>query len=275
MSRDATSSGISGDDGLRAAEFFTALSEFGTILCVKLYRIDVGAPAPVPRLPCLDHEAMLHEGIDPHAAAYVQDATGDLHEIVYVPATRRIDVDTVSTFGERSPASHTRLLAELKSRFPSSTISEIKPSWIRGEARVAKACRAHVTLRDVLLGDDFEHIRVSIDRLQTISVLMEKQSRVTSWGARTVMTPLLAVAGFISYQGLASLNLTEDYQWVASLRYVVVGLLGGYFLYYGLRAVQLTEMANRMWKRSAEYSLILSERRRLRSERSGEARPFS
>ena len=259
MSREATT------------EFFTALSELGTILCVKLYRIDVDTPAPVPRLPCLDHEAMLHEAIDPHAAAYVKDATGDLHEIVYVPSSQRIDVDTVSTFGERSPASHARLLAELKSRFPSCSISEIRPSWIRGEPRVAKACRSQVTLRDVLLGDDLDRTEVSIDRLQTISVLMEKQSRVTSWGARTVMTPLLAVAGFISYEVLASLNLSDDYQWVASLRYVVVGLLGGYFLYYGLRAVQLTEMANRMWKRSAEYGLILSERRRLRASGAGEA----
>jgi hypothetical protein len=261
MSRDATT------------EFFTAVSEFGTILCVKLYRIDVDTPAPVPRLPCLDHEAMLHDGIEPHAAAYVKDATGDLHEIVYVPSRQRIDVDTVSTFGERSPESHAKLLTELKSRFPSCTISEITPSWIRGEPRVATACRAHVTLRDVLIGDDLDRTRQSVDRLQTISVLMEKQSRVTSWGARTVMTPLLAVAGFISYEALASLNLTEDYQWVASLRYVVVGLLGGYFLYYGLRAVQLTEMANRMWKRSAEYGLILGERRRLRSAGRGEVRP--
>jgi len=33
--------------------------------------------------------------------------------------------------------------------------------------------------------------------------------------------------------------------------------------YGGLKAVHLTEMANRVWKRSAEYGLILSERRRL------------
>ena len=273
MLREESHSEVSGQDSLRTSEFFTKLGEFGTILCVKLYRIDLDAPAPVPVLPCLDHEAMLHEGVEPHAAAYVKDATGDLHEIVYVPASQRIDVDLVSTFGERSPASHTRLLSDLKSRFPASTIHEIKPSWIRGEPRVAKACRAQVTLRDVLLGEDLDRTKLSIDRLQTISTLMEKQSRVTSWGARTVMTPLLAVAGFISYEVLTSLHLTEDYQWVASLRYVVVGLLGGYFLYYGLRAVQLTEMANRMWKRSAEYGLILAERRRLRSPRSGVSGP--
>ena len=27
------------------------------------------------------------------------------------------------------------------------------------------------------------------------------------------------------------------------------------FLYYGLKAVQLTEMSNRVWKRTAEYTL--------------------
>jgi hypothetical protein len=38
-----------------------------------------------------------------------------------------------------------------------------------------------------------------------------------------------------------------------------------FLLYGGLKAVHLTEMANRVWKRSAEYGLILSERRRLDS----------
>jgi hypothetical protein len=77
------------------------------------------------------------------------------------------------------------------------------------------------------------------------------------------MTPLLALSGFLSYQLLATFENRPGYEWVASLRYVIVGLLGAYFLYYGLKAVQLTEMANRVWKRSAEYGLILNERRRL------------
>jgi uncharacterized membrane protein YuzA (DUF378 family) len=77
------------------------------------------------------------------------------------------------------------------------------------------------------------------------------------------MTPLLAVLGFLSFQLLSSLALPARYAWVSSLRYAVVGLVGAYFLYYGLKAVQLTEMANRVWKRSAEYGLILNERRRL------------
>jgi hypothetical protein len=245
--------------------FLLALGEFSTVLCIKLYRLGLeSTPAAIPILPCLDHEAMLHEGIEPHAAAYVQDRGGDLHEVVYIPDRKRIDVDTVSTLGERSQSAHDRLIGELRSRFNDCTVREIGPSWVRGDLRVAKACRAQVTLRQVLLGDDLEATKVAVDRLQTISTLMEKHSRVTSWGARTVMTPLLAVAGFLTYQGLASFDLSPEYEWVASLRYVVVGLLGAYFLYYGLKAVQLTEMANRVWKRSAEYGLILSERRRLR-----------
>jgi len=45
----------------------------------------------------------------------------------------------------------------------------------------------------------------------------------------------------------------------------VLTLAGVFLLYAGLKAVHLTEMANRVWKRSAEYGLILSERRRLDS----------
>ncbi len=40
-------------------------------------------------------------------------------------------------------------------------------------------------------------------------------------------------------------------------------LIGAVFLYYGMKAVQLTEMSNRVWKRTAEYNLILTERKRL------------
>jgi hypothetical protein len=151
----------------------------------------------------------------------------------------------------------------LRDRFDGCAIRTAGPSWIRGDLRVAKACRAQVTLRDVLTGPDLDRTRAAVDRLQTISSLMEKESRVASWGARTAMTPLLAVVGFLSFQVLATINLPPAYAWVASLRYLVVGAIGAYFLYYGLKAVQLTEMANRVWKRSAEYGLILAERQRL------------
>ena len=244
-------------------QFFALLNAFAVVRAVKLYRLQLAEALPVPTLPCLDHEAMLHEEVAPHAAAYVEDREGSLHEIVYVPEERRIDIDMLSTMFERSPESNDRLLDALRTRLPDYTIRTIGPSWLQGDLRVMKACRAQVALRDVLTGTDLDGIEAAVERLLTISTLMEKQSRVASWGSRTVMTPLLALAGFVTYQVLATLTLPAGYQWIASLRYVVVGLLGAYFLYFGLRAVHLTQMANRVWKRSAEYGLILNERRRL------------
>jgi hypothetical protein len=243
--------------------FIDAVSTFATVRAIKLYRLSLDGSPGVPVLPCLDHEAMLHEGIAPHAAAYLEDRSGYLHEIVYVPDKRRIDVDTVSTMGEHSAASLKALVAALSERFPAHAIAVVHPSRLRGEYRVAHACRAQVTLRDVLVGPDLEKTKAAVDRLQTISSLMEKESRVASWGARTVMTPLVAVAGFLSYQLLGTFAPQLGSRWATWLQYLVVGIVGGFFLYYGLKAVQLTEMANRVWKRSAEYTLILNERRRL------------
>jgi hypothetical protein len=256
-------------------EFLGTLAGFAHVLAIKLYRLRLETPPPVPILPCLDHEAKLHEEVAPHVAAYIEDAAGDLHEITYVPDERRIDIDAVSTMGERSEGSHDRLLSALGERFGGCTIRTIGPSWLRGDLRVAKACRAQVALRDVLMGPDLDRTRAAVDRLQTISSLMEKESRVASWGARTAMTPLLAVVGFLSFQILATMNLPPAYAWVASLRYLVVGAIGAYFLYYGLKAVQLTEMANRVWKRSAEYGLILNERRRLARQDASRAEPLA
>jgi hypothetical protein len=243
--------------------FLDALDGFARVLAVKVYRLRIDSTPAVPVLPCLDHEAMLHSGIPPHAAAYIKDATGNLHEIVFVPERRRLDIDVVSTIGEHSTHSHEQLLATLKERFPDFTVHIAGPSFWRGDRRVAAACRAQVTLRDVLEGPDLDRIKAAVDRLGTISTLMEKQSRVASWGARTVMTPFIAVAGFLSFILLGTLAPSLGSSWVTLLRSATVTAVGGFFLYYGLKAVHLTEMANRVWKRSAEYGLILSERRRL------------
>jgi hypothetical protein len=137
------------------------------------------------------------------------------------------------------------------------------PSWWRGERRVAVACRAQVSLRDVLLSPDPGRVKASIDRLQVVGSLMEKQSRVASWGVRTLTGPLLGVAGVLVYSILGGLTPRLGEDGVTLLRYAIVGVLGAWFLYYGLKAVQLTEMSNRVWKRTAEYNLILSERQRL------------
>jgi hypothetical protein len=239
--------------------FFDTLSDFSSVLAVKLYRLQPSAIPRIPTLPCLDHEAMLHEGIASHAAAYVRDRFDSLHEIVFFPSERRLDVDVLSTMGEYTPESHEELLTVLRTRFPGCRVDVNRPSWLRGDLRVAKACRAQVTLREVLTGDNLDRTKVAIDRLQTISTLMEKESRVASWGARTVMTPILAVVGFLTYQ-LVGTALPSDS--VSVIRTAIVGIIGGLFLYYGVKAVQLTHMANRVWKRATEYGLILNERRR-------------
>ena len=93
---------------------------------------------------------------------------------------------------------------------------------------------------------------------------MEKHSRVASWGIRTVMSPLLGATGVILFLLLGALE-PEGGNWLTFVRYGLLTVLGGWFLYYGIKAVQLTDMGNRVWKRSAEYSLILSERRRIRN----------
>jgi hypothetical protein len=247
-----------------AGRILGELGRIGPLLAVKLYRISVEPALEVPTLPCLDHEAMLHENVAPHLAAYVQDRTSDdIHELVFTPARRRIDIDTVSTWGERSPQSHARLLTTLAAAFPGFAVHVAGPSWWSGDRRVAAACRAQVTLRDVLTGRDIARIRSGIERLQTIGALMEKQSRVASWGVRTLTGPLLAAAGVGLFLLFGSFSLHIGEAAVTTLRYALVSLLGATFLYYGLKAVQLTQMANRVWKRTAEYNLILAERTRI------------
>lgn len=240
-----------------------ALDAFGRVLAVKLYRLTLDPPLSVPTIPCLDHEAMLHQRVAPHAAAYLQEhGSGDLHELTVIPDERRVDIDTVSTWQEHSPESHQRLLTALRARLPGYRINVKGPSGWRGDRRVAEACRAQVALRAVLLDEDIDRVKAAVDRLATVSALMEKESRVASWGVRTVTGPVLAAAGVLTFLALGSLDVLGA-GGVTALRYLLVGLLGAAFLYYGLKAVQLTGMANRVWKRAAEYSLILQERRRL------------
>jgi hypothetical protein len=254
--------GVTPRDAQRALD---ALDPFGSVLSVKLYRIQL-QPAPVvPVIPCLDHEAMLHQRVLPHAAAYIQErGSGELHEVVFIPAAKQIQVDTASTWGECSPESHDRLLAFLRKAFPDHHIEVSGPSWWRGERRVAEVCRAQVTLRHVLLDDDIDAVKADIDRLQVIGALMEKHSRVTSWGVRTVTGPILTAAALILFLLLGRLTSQLGDNGVTALRYTLVGGLGAGLVYYGMKAVQLTEMSNRVWKRGAEYTLILAERRRLK-----------
>ncbi len=110
---------VAGDLRQEGEAVLAALADFGPILAMKLYRVGRGPAPEVPTIPCLDHEAMLHERIPPHAAMYVQEtASGDLHEIVVIPATQRMQIDTVSTWGEHSAESRSRLVARLRQRRP-------------------------------------------------------------------------------------------------------------------------------------------------------------
>jgi hypothetical protein len=147
--------------------------------------------------------------------------------------------------------------------YPDYRVKVTGPSWLRGERRVAVACRAQIPLRDVLLGSDLGSITRRIERLRAIGSLMEKQSRVASWGVRTVMSSALAVAGVAVYAVIGSLAARLGDDRVSALRYWLVVTIGGTLLYYGLKAVQLTEISNRVWKRAIEYGLIVSERQRL------------
>jgi hypothetical protein len=249
------------DDG---RQLLAALADFGQVLAIKLYRMARTDAPDVPIIPCLDHEAMLHEHVAAHAAAYVQEtSSGDLHEIVFVPGDRRLEIDTVSTWGEHSKESHERLAALLKARMPDYRLRVHGPTWWRGDRRVASACLAQVSLRDVLLSEDVAAIRAGIERLQAVAGLMEKQSRVGSWGVRTMTGPLLAAAGVLTFLALGRYEASLGSVTITWLRYGIIGALGAAFLYYGLKAVQLTEMSNRVWKRTAEYNLILAERKRL------------
>jgi len=241
--------------------FLNALGEIGDVLALKQYRVNIEPAPQIPILPCLDHEALLHEGIAPHLAAYVRDRTGHLHEAVWIPKELRIDIDVASTMSENTPESQAKFIAALSERFPDHQVHLTQVSWLKGDRRVAHACRAQVTLRDVLTGPDLDRTRRAVERLQVISSLMEKESRVASWSARTIMTPFLALVGLLI---IWSLGANAGAWWVIVSRYVLT-LAGVFLLYAGLKAVHLTEMANRVWKRSAEYGLILSERRRLQS----------
>jgi hypothetical protein len=249
------------EDGQRLLD---ALAEYGPVLAVKLYRLARTSAPDVPIIPCLDHEAMLHEHVAAHAAAYVQEAaSGDLHEIVFIPSARRLEIETASTFGEHSPESRERLVQLLSTRMAAYRIRINRLSWWRGDRRVANACLAQVSLRDVLTGADTAAVRAGIERLQAVAGLMEKQSRVGSWGVRTATGPLLAAAGVASFLVLGRFAAEVGSTAIEWLRYTIVGALGAAFLYYGMKAVHLTEISNRVWKRTAEYNLILAERKRL------------
>ena len=255
-------SGPESGDSAECARALDTLATFSRILAIKLYRVRFTPPGDTTLLPCLDHEAMLHARIPPHVAAYIEDRNGHLHEVAFFPAQRRASVDAESTWGECSAESRATLVTTLGERFPAYRIGVRGPQLWRGDRRVTEACRAHVSLRDVLTGPDIDFTRRATERLLTVGSLMEKESRVASWGVRTLTGPMLALAGFFAFNVLGYATLVLGAVGVAVLRYALVGVLGAVFLYFGMKAVQLTGMANRVWKRASEYRMILDERQR-------------
>ena len=240
-------------------KFLETLSSVFYIRAVKSYRVENSVPAGIPVIPCLDHEAKLHARIPAHVSAYIEDkSSGDVHEVGFYPARSKLVLDTVSTHGEHSDASQDRLRTFLADRFEDLQVQLCGPSYIRGDERAAQAARAQVTLREVLTGEDHENTAREISRLKAVASLMEKESRVASWGVRTATVPILGVVGFLI---VLALNAMGWSQWVY---YATLTPLGAALLYVGLKAVHLTEVSNRVWKRGAEYELILAERRRLR-----------
>lgn len=244
-------------------EFLNTLGESYRLRTVKTYRVDRSVADDVPVVPCLDHEAKLRASVAPHVAAYVEDPEGGgLHEVGCYPTESRLVVDLVSTDGEHDAASQDRLMKRLAEKFPGRQVHQQGFSRLRGDRRVLEVAHAQVPLREVLTGEDLDHARRGVERLRAVATLMEKESRVASWGVRTAGTPILAAAGVVVYLLLGLFGKALGPVTMEGLRYAALGLLGGALLYIGLMAVHLTEVANRLWKRQAEYDLILVERRR-------------
>ncbi len=163
---------------------------------------------------------------------------------------------------EASEAELAEMIDFLKERFPEH---EVRVERLRrGSAfvRARDVAEAHLPLECVLCSTDELGIRKQLERLNGISQLMEKESRVTSWGMRTAYPPLIAAIAF-----LLVLAFPGDWNDVTSgslgalARLASIFAVGGAFLYYGLKAVQLTKSATRLAKRIREYDFILTARK--------------
>jgi hypothetical protein len=238
--------------------FLDTLSRDHRLYCAKTHRVELGTSLPV--IPCLDHEAQLSGSPTPHISVYIEDREGDLHEVGLIPGERRILVDGPSTMAETSPEAQQRMCDVLGRLFPDYRVDLKGPSALRGDRRVAEIIRSQIKLRDVLKGDDGPAVRASLEKIRAISDLMEKESRVFSWGVRT-MTPVIGGAGVASYIVIGLFRNIVGADGIDMLRGGVVTVLSTVFLYYGLKAVYLTELGTRVWKRATEYRLVLDARR--------------
>lgn len=243
-------------------DFLEALGREFRVHAVKHYRVDLPADFELPVVPCLDHEAFLQSHASPHVAAYFEAPTGDLHEVVYFPSDKRLVLDAAATLAETAPEATERMFARLGALFPEARLRLQTASVLRGDARVSAVVRGQVRLRDVLSGDETAAIEWRLERLRAIADLMEKESRVSSWAVRTLTAPVLAAAGVATWWIVGLFSASLDDGQIELVRYALLGLLGGSFVWIGLKAVHLTEMGTRVWKRSTEYRLIVKARER-------------
>jgi|GEM_PF-1619253 hypothetical protein len=258
----------SGDETLDEAAllsrlFVDVLKTQYNVLSLKTYRIPLTLDdGSIPITPCLSHEAQLHEHDLPHVGGYVQHCeTGRLMGLVYVPLMRRIIVEEESPDAEHEI---TEICTFLRLRFPEHDVRVARLRAYSAYVRARVVAEAHLPIIDVLTSDDYEPVQMHLSQLNGIAVLMEKESRVSSWGIRTAYAPLAAAVAFVLILLFPSkaAGVTE-YEWLDWMRIVLLLLFGASFLYYGLKAVQLTKTATRLNKRIREYEFVLDWRARV------------
>ena len=238
--------------------FLEKLAPAYRVAVLKVYRLPRPLAIDVPQIPCLDHEAVLHRYVHRHVSAYIVDHEGGYHEVSCTPARSTITIDEASTLGSHGPDSTDALVAFLDETFTEYEIHRVRPSRIRADGRVADTVMSQITLSQVVTGSDLRILRAKLAQLSAIATLIEKSSRVSSWTVRTGYAPLLASAGLVAFFVLGAVGLSDG--WRDVLRYGVVGAIGAGLLYVGLKAVHLTQIGTRVWKRCEEYRMIVAAR---------------
>lgn len=243
------------------------LAKFFDILAVKEFRIHTSLPSKIPRIPCLDHEARLYAFHDPHVSFYLvpkrnSDGIPILEAAYYLGRdTWSIDYDPEEP--RRTDGARSDLAKTLKKIFPGDKVVLASlPSIFSAQPRVCEVAEAQLTLREVLTGRDMAGCRKKMDRLAGITQIIEKKSRVSSWGIRTASPPVIAAAAALIYVGNTQLGEIISPSGLELLTRLLVVGLGMIFLYFGMKAVQLTSVSTRLSKKLQEYSFILAERQR-------------
>ena len=254
----------SDESALLSQLFFDVMLSQYNLLSLKTFRIDLPRCNGLPCTPCLSHEVQLHAHDVPHVGGYVQDReTGALMGVVYVPLMRQIIVEEETVGTEREMESCQRFL---QIRFPEHDVRVTRLKNNSAYNRARDVAEAHLPLLDVLTEIEHEPLRIQLAQLNGIATLMEKESRVTSWGMRTAYAPLAAAIAFVLVLVFPSQATgLSDFAWMDWMRLALLLLFGGGFLYYGLKAVQLTKTATRLNKRIREYEFVLDWKAQFRT----------